>query len=113
MLRCTNHESRMKRPLEMESAMSKNTNHTQKTTTIPTIPGVEKLISEQTTRFEAAVAELGKLQSKSVAQVNVFVEGATRLAHEQIAFAEQMGGEYRKLMLAATRSAADYFAPKA
>jgi hypothetical protein len=102
----------MKRPLEMESAMSENTNQTQKTT-IPTIPGVEKLISEQTTRFEAAVAELGKLQSKSVTQVNLFVEGATRLAHEQIAFAEHMGGEYRKLMLAATRSAADYFAPKA
>jgi hypothetical protein len=98
----------------MESAMAENTNQTQtQKTTIPTIPGVEKLISEQTARFEAAVAELGKLQSKSVAQVNLFVEGATRLAHEQIAFADQLGGEYRKLMLAATRSAADCFAPKA
>jgi hypothetical protein len=90
--------------------MAENTqDQTQKTT----VPAVEKLIAEQTARFEAAVAELGKLRSKSVAQVNLFVEGATRLAHEQIAFAEQLGGEYRKLMLAATRSAADFFAPKA
>jgi hypothetical protein len=80
---------------------------------IPAMPAVEKLIADQTARFEAAVTELGKLQGKTVAQVNLFVEGATRLAHEQIAFAEQLGGEYRKLVLAATRSAADYFAPKA
>jgi hypothetical protein len=85
-----------------------NQNQTQKT-----IPGVEKIIAEQTARFEAAVAELGKLQSKGAAQVNLLVEGATRVAHEQIAFAEQLGGEFRKLMLAATRSAADLLTPKA
>jgi len=76
-------------------------------------PAVEKLIADQTARFEAAVAELGKLQNKGVAQMNEFVEGATRVAHEQLAFAEQLGGEWRKLVLAATRSAADLFAPKA
>jgi len=91
--------------------MAENTTQTQNP--FPNIPGVEKLIADQTARFEAAVAELGKLQSKTTAQVNLFVEGATRLAHEQIAFAEQLGGEYRKLVLAATRSAAEYFAPKA
>src|SRR5947207_4283686 len=37
---------------------------------------------------------LGKLQGKTVAQVNLFVEGATRLAHEQIAFAEQSSEEH-------------------
>ena len=59
------------------------------------------------------MAELTKLQSKSVEQVNQFVEGATRVAHEQVAFAQQIGGEWRKLVLAATRNAADLFAPKA
>ncbi|TMA74165.1 MAG: hypothetical protein E6J67_13540 [Deltaproteobacteria bacterium] len=58
-----------------------------------TIPTMEKLIAEQTARFEAAVAELARLQSKSVAQMNELVEG--------------------KLVLAATRSAADLFTPKA
>src|SRR6267378_4427433 len=67
-----------------------------------TLPAVEKLIAEQTARFEAAVA-----------QINEFVEGATRVAQEQIAFAEQLGGEWRKLVLSATRNAADLFAPKA
>jgi hypothetical protein len=77
------------------------------------IPAVEKIIGDQTARFEAAVAELGKLQSKSVDQLNAFVEGATRVAHEQIAFAEQLGGEWRKLVLAATRNAAELLTPKA
>jgi hypothetical protein len=76
-------------------------------------PAVEKLIAEQTARLETAAAELGKLQSKSVAQMNEFVEGATRVAQEQLAVAEQLGGAWRKLVLSATRSAADLFAPKA
>jgi hypothetical protein len=75
-------------------------------------PAVEKLIAEQTARFEAALAELGKLQSKGVAQMNAFIEGAARVTQEQVAFAEQLGGEWRKLVLAATRSTADLIAPK-
>jgi len=81
--------------------------------TIPAIPAVEKLVAEQTARFEAAVEEMGKLQSKSVAQVNQFIEGYTRVAQEQITFAEQIGGEWRKLVLAATKNATELFVPKA
>ena len=77
------------------------------------IPAVEKVISEQTARYEAAVEEFGKLQSKGVAQLNQFVEGYVRVAQEQLAFAEQIGNEWRKLVLAATKNAADLFAPKA
>jgi hypothetical protein len=75
-------------------------------------PAVEKLIAEQTARFEAAVAELGKLQSKGVAQLNAVIEGAARVTQEQIAFAEQLGGEWRKLVLAATRGATDLITHK-
>jgi len=74
---------------------------------------VEKVISEQTTRFETAVSELNKLQSKGLEQVNALVESASRAAKEQIAFAEQIGGEWRKFMLAATKNATELFAPKA
>ena len=81
--------------------------------TIPAIPAVEKLVADHTARIEAAVEEMGKLQSKGVAQVNQFIEGYTRVAQEQITFAEQIGGEWRKLVLAATKNAADLFAPKA
>jgi hypothetical protein len=74
---------------------------------------VEKAIAEQAARYETAVAEIGKLQSKGIAQANAFVESVTRAAQEQISFAEQLGGEWRKLVLAATKSAAGIFAPKA
>jgi len=74
---------------------------------------VEKAVAEQASRVESAVSELSKLQSKGLEQASAFLESATRTAKEQIAFAEQMGGEWRKLVLAATRSASEIFAPKA
>jgi hypothetical protein len=74
---------------------------------------IEKAVSEQTARFNSAVAELTKLQSKSLAQAQTFFEDASRIAREQLAFAEQLGGEWRKLVLASTKSASEFFAPKA
>ena len=74
---------------------------------------VEKVVSEQASRFETAMSELNKLQSKGLEQANAFIESSTRLVREQIAFAEQIGGEWRKLVLAATRNATELFAPKA
>jgi archaellum component FlaC len=74
---------------------------------------VEKVISEQASRVETATSELNKLQSKSLEQITAMVETATRAAQEQLAFAEQIGGEWRKLVLAATKSATEVFAPKA
>jgi hypothetical protein len=76
------------------------------------INGIEKVIAEQTARFETVVADLGKLQTKGLAQAQTFFENATRVTQEQIAFAEQLGGEWRKVVLAATRSAGELFAPK-
>jgi hypothetical protein len=74
---------------------------------------VEKVISEQASRFETAVSELNKLQSKSLEQLSAVVESASRAAKEQIAFAEQIGGEWRKVVLAATKNATELFAHKA
>jgi hypothetical protein len=76
------------------------------------VPAVEKVIAEQTARFEAAVAEFARLQNKSVAQMTELYEGASRVAQEQIAFANELGAEWRKLVLAATRNAADLLTPK-
>ena len=73
----------------------------------------EKVIAEQTARFETAVAEVGTLQTKNIAQASAFFEDASRLAREQIAFAEQLGGEWRKLVLASTSNAAELFGLKA
>jgi len=74
---------------------------------------VEKALAEQTARFESAVQELTKLQSKSIAQANVVLEDVARVAREQIAFTEQLAGEWRKAVLASVKSASEIFTPKA
>jgi hypothetical protein len=74
---------------------------------------VGQVIAAVGARLEAGVGELHDLQSKGLAQAKTFVESATRATHEQVAFAEQMGGECRKLVLAATRRATELFTPKA
>ena len=76
-------------------------------------PTGRRQLAEQTSRFETAVSELAKLQSKGIAQANAFLEDATRVAREQIAFAEQLGSEWRKLVLASAKTASEIFAPKA
>lgn len=74
---------------------------------------VEKVVSEQASRIESALSEFTKLQSKGLEQASAFIESATRATQQQIAFAEQIGGEWRKLVLAATQSATGLFASKA
>jgi hypothetical protein len=74
---------------------------------------VETAVGELNKQAEAAVGEFQKLQSKGLEQANTVIETATRATQEQIAFAEQLGSEWRKLVLAATRSATGLFTPKA
>jgi ElaB/YqjD/DUF883 family membrane-anchored ribosome-binding protein len=75
--------------------------------------GVEKMVAEQTARYEAAVAELTKLQAKGVEQAQAWVNTATRAVQEQVSFAEQLGTEWRKAFIAASKSVTESFAPKA
>lgn len=74
---------------------------------------VEKVVAEQASRLGTAVSEYSKLQSKGLEQASAFLESATRAVQQQVAFAEQIGGEWRKLVLAATHSAAELFASRA
>jgi hypothetical protein len=73
----------------------------------------EKAVSEQTARFQAAVVEWTKLQSKGLAQANVIFEDFARMAREQVAFADQLGGEWRKILLASAKSTGEVLSPKA
>lgn len=73
---------------------------------------IEKAIGEQSSRIEAAIGEVNKLQTEGLNQAGVFMENALRMAKEQVAFADQITGEWRKLVLATTRSAAEVFAAK-
>ncbi|MFL5248932.1 MAG: hypothetical protein ACJ783_18400 [Myxococcales bacterium] len=74
---------------------------------------LEKAVAEQTARFESAVQEMTKLQSKSIAQANAVFEDVARVAREQIAFGEQLASEWRKAVLASVKSASDIFSAKA
>jgi ribosomal protein S20 len=74
---------------------------------------LEKAVAEQTARFESAVQELTKLQSKGIAHANTIFEDVARVTRDQIAFTEQLAGEWRKAVLASVKSASEMFAPKA
>ncbi len=74
---------------------------------------VKKAFSSMGTRVETAVTELDKLQSRGVEQASAIAETAGRAAKESVAFAEQIGGEWRNLVLSAARSATGLFTPKA
>lgn len=73
---------------------------------------VVKAVTDAGAKFDAAVTEFSNLQNKGREQANAFVEVATRMTQEQLAFAEQMAAEWRKMMLAATRNVAEIFTPK-
>jgi hypothetical protein len=74
---------------------------------------IEKAVAEQATRFEGAIAELTKLQTKGITQVQAYFDDAVRLTREQFTFAEQLGAEWRKTVLASAKAAGEKFAPKA
>ncbi len=68
---------------------------------------VKSALVDMNQRVRSTIHEVEKLQDRGIEQTRSLVETATRITQEQIAFAEQVGTEWRKLMLAATRSATD------
>ena len=73
---------------------------------------IEKVIAEQASNIEVAIGEAKKLQAEGLNQAGAFMQSAIRMGNDQLAFAEQITGEWRKLVLTATRNAAEVFAPK-
>lgn len=87
--------------------MSENTTNATKTQQVT--EAFKNVLSGLGERAQAAVGELNKIQNKAMEQASTLADTAARATQEQIAFAEQMGTEWRKLMLAATRSATSLF----
>src|SRR3979411_2237508 len=88
MLHCTT--TRAAGPAHLKEQTMADQNYTQQAA-----KAFERATNEQPPRFDRAVAELSKLQSKGIAQATALIEGAARVAQEQVAFAEQPGGEGR------------------
>lgn len=72
----------------------------------------EKFVGNQVANLESAFAELGKLESKSVAQMMGGLEEAGRYAKDYLAVAERVHGEWRKLAVETARRTATLLTPK-
>jgi hypothetical protein len=55
-----------------------------------------KLVAEQTNRVTAAMAEIEKLEKRSLAQAVSFVDEAGRVAKESLTAAEQFNAHWRR-----------------
>ncbi len=71
----------------------------------------EKLVSAQVATLETVLAEVGKLQTKGMAQVIANWEEAGRYAKESLAMVERVSAEWRKLALEAAQRAAQFITP--
>ncbi len=69
----------------------------------------QRAIQEQLERWEAAVAELGKVETKGFEQVCANVDEAARLTKESTAYANLLAAQWRKLALDATRQTFEAF----
>jgi hypothetical protein len=72
----------------------------------------EKFVGSQVANLESVLAELGKLESKGVAQLVGSLEEAGRYAKDSLSLAERVSGEWRNLALEAARRTATLFTPK-
>jgi hypothetical protein len=71
-----------------------------------------KLMSESTSRFTAALAEVEKFEKQGVAQAVTAVEEASRVAKEAITAGEQISAQWRKSMNEYAQRTLDLITPK-
>lgn len=71
-----------------------------------------KLMSESTSRFTAALAEVEKFEKQGVAQAVTAVEEAGRVAKEAITAGEQLSAQWRKAMNEAAQRTVELITPK-
>ncbi len=71
-----------------------------------------KLMTESTTRFTAALAEVEKFEKQGLAQAVSAVDEASRVAKEALNAGEQMSAQWRKAMNEYAQRALDLVTPK-
>jgi len=71
-----------------------------------------KLMSESTSRFTAALAEVEKFEKQGVSQAVTAVEEAGRVAKEAINAGEQLSAQWRKAMNEAAQRTVELITPK-
>jgi hypothetical protein len=67
----------------------------------------KKAIEENASRVESAFSEMAKLEEKSLEQACAQLDEATRLTKVSLAYASELGAQWRKLMVDAARRTAE------
>jgi hypothetical protein len=73
----------------------------------------QRAVNEQIQRWDAFVAEVGKLETKGFEQACANADEAARLTKESAAYVSLLSAQWRKLAVDATRQAFEMFSAKA
>lgn len=68
-------------------------------------------VSNQVSLLESFYQELGKHQGEAISRAGTTLDEATRLTKDSVNQAQQLVGQWRKLLLENARKAADYIDP--
>jgi hypothetical protein len=71
----------------------------------------KKAVEEQTRRAELVTGEWGKIEGKSHEQVSAMVDEMAKLTKESLAYQAQLGAEWRKMWLEATKKSVESMTP--
>ena len=69
-----------------------------------------KAVTDHAERVDSVFAEMGKLEEKGLEQACAQIDEATRLTKVSLAYASELGAQWRKLMVDAARRTADMVA---
>jgi hypothetical protein len=72
--------------------------------------GFKKAMDDHAGRVESAFTEMAKLEEKGLEQACAQLDEATRLTKVSLAYASELGAQWRKLMVDAARRTADMVA---
>lgn len=71
-----------------------------------------KAVSDGVERMKSMQDEAIRYENQGVAQAKVNIDEGARLMHEGLKYAQELGAEWRKLSLEATRRSVEMFTPK-
>jgi hypothetical protein len=72
--------------------------------------GFKKAMDDHAARVESAFSEMAKLEEKGLEQACAQIDEATRLTKVSLAYASELGAQWRKLLTDAARRTADMVA---
>jgi hypothetical protein len=69
----------------------------------------KKMVDDQVSRMELGYAEMSRIQEQALAQNRQAMDDMAKLSRDSVDYFAQLGSEWRKLTLDATRKTAELF----